>query len=50
MEDNFSTDGVGGGWFGDTFTATLFLLLLHQLHFISSGMRSGRLGTLALEE
>ena len=32
MEDNFTTDAVGG-WFGDTSIVTVFLLSLHQLHF-----------------
>ena len=53
MEGNFSTDRVGREWFGyDSGTlhlfCTLFLLLLHQLHLRSSGIRSQRLGTLAL--
>ena len=30
-------------------SSTLFLLLLHQLHLKSSGIRSGRLGTPALK-
>ena len=39
-----------GGWFQDDSSAlhllcTLFLLLLHQLHLRSSGIRSWRLGT-----
>ena len=51
MEDNFSMDwGAGGAWFGDYSSTlhllcTLFLLLLHQLHLRSSGIRSWRLGT-----
>ena len=44
---------MGGGWFGDDSRAlhllhALFLLLLHQLHFRSSGIRSQRSGTLDL--
>ena len=40
----------GDGWFGDDSSAlyllcALFLLLLHQLHLRSSGIRSQRLGT-----
>ena len=57
VEDNFPTDrGWGGaGWFWDDSRAlhllcTLFLLLLHQLHFSSSDIRSQRLGTPALED
>ena len=48
--------GLGvGGEFGDDSCAlhllsTLFLLLLHQLHFRSSGIRSQRLGTSALAD
>ena len=55
-EDNFSKDSGWGGWeFGDDSSAlhllsTLFLLLLHQLHFRSSGIRSQRLGTSALAD
>ena len=43
--------GLGGkGWFRDDSSAlhlfcTLFLLLLHQIHLRSSGIRTGRLGT-----
>ena len=42
-----------GGWFGDDSSALhlscpLFLLLLHQLHLRSSGIRSWMLGTPAL--
>ena len=55
MEDNFSTDG-SGYWFGDGSNAlhllcslVLLLLLLHQLHLRSSGIRSRRLGTPALK-
>ena len=49
MEDSFSMDW-GGGWSqGDSsalhLLCTLFLLLLHQLHLRSLGMRSWRLGT-----
>ena len=45
MKYNFS-HGLGrGGWFGDdSSTLHLFLLLLHQLHLRSSGIRSWRLG------
>ena len=54
MEDNFPTDW-GRGWFLDDSSTlhllcTLFLLLLHQLHLRSTGIRSRRLGTTALEE
>ena len=55
MEDNFSTDG-SGYWFGDGSNAlhllcslVLLLLLLHQLHLRSSGIRSRRLGTPTLK-
>ena len=53
MEDSFSVDPGGWGCFGDDLRAlhvlcTLFLLLLHQLHLKSSGIRSQRLGTPAL--
>ena len=49
MEGNFSRHR-GGGWFWDDsralrFLCTLSLLLLHQLHLGSSGIRSWRLGT-----
>ena len=52
MEENFSMDLVGvgeGEWFQDDSCAlhvscALFLLLLHQLHLRSSGVRSRRLG------
>ena len=49
VEDNFSTDWVGW-WFPDDSSTlhllcTLFLLLLHQLHLRSSGIRSWRLET-----
>ena len=52
MGDNFSTDW-SGGWFGDDSSALhllcpLFLLLLHQLHLRSSGVRSQRSGTPAI--
>ena len=45
--------GVGWGWFEDDSSALhllciLFLLLLHQLHLRSSGIRSWRVGTPAL--
>ena len=58
MEDNFSTDqGHRGveGWFGDNSSAlnvlcTLSLLLLHQLHLGSSGIRFWRLETPDLED
>ena len=48
VEDNFSMD-QWGGWFGDDsrvlhLLCTLFLLLLHELHLKSSGLRSQRLG------
>ena len=53
MENNFSAGGKG--WFGDDSNVLhlfiyllLFLLLLHQLHLRSSGIRSQRLGTPAL--
>jgi len=54
MEDNFPTDRGQGGWFGDDSSTShllwaLFLLLLYQLHFRSSGVRSWKLGNLALE-
>ena len=47
LEDNFSMEG---GWFWDGsrvfhLLCTLFLLLLHQLHLRSSGIRSQSLGT-----
>ena len=49
VEDNFSTDGGGGRFHDDSSTLhlpiTLFLLLLHWLHLISSGIKSWRLGT-----
>ena len=54
VEDSFSTGwGQARGWFGDGSRAllllcTLFLLLLHQLHFSSPGIRSQRLGTPAV--
>ena len=46
----FPWTGGGEGWFGnDSNTShllcTLFLLLLHKLHFRSSGIRSRGLGT-----
>ena len=49
IKDNFSMDGERG-WFGDDSSAshllcTLFLLLLHQLHLRSSGIRFQRLET-----
>ena len=52
MKENFSMD-EGGGWFGDDSNTLhvlriLFLLLLHQLHLRSSGLRSQRLGSPAL--
>ena len=48
------TGGGEGGWFQDNSSTfhllrTLFLLLLHQIHLRSSGIRSQRLGTPALE-
>ena len=53
MEDSFSMD-QGGGWFGDDSSAlhllcTLFLLLLHQLHLRSSGIRFWKLETPAVQ-
>ena len=50
VEDNFSMDwGVGSGWLWDDSSAlyllcTFCLLLLHQLHYRSSGIRCQRLG------
>ena len=49
LEDNFSTHG-GGEWFWDDSSTlhllrTLFLLLLHQLHLRSLGIRSQTLQT-----
>ena len=55
-EDSFSTDlSWSGGWFLDDSSTlhllcTLFLLLLHQLHFRSSGIGSQRLGTPELND
>ena len=56
LEERFSMDhGVGWGeWSGDDSRAlqllrTVCLLLLHQLHLRSSGLRSQRLGTPALD-
>ena len=49
VEDNFSIDWVGG-W-GQDYSSALhllciwFMLLLHQFHFRSSGIRSQSLGT-----
>ena len=53
MEDNFPMGQGEGGWFQDNLRALhllcpLSLLLLHQLHFRWSGIRSWRLGTPAL--
>ena len=50
MGDSFSTDWRWGGCFGDDSSAlhllcTLCLLLFHQLHLRSLGIRSWRLGT-----
>ena len=54
MENSFFSMDTGGmgkrQWFGDDLSVlhllcTLFLSLLHQLHFRSSGIRSQRLGT-----
>ena len=50
MEGNVSMDWGVGGWFQDDSNAlqllcTLFLLLLHQLHLRSLGIRFWRLGT-----
>ena len=56
VEDKFLMDsGVAEGWFwNDSRTlhllCTLFLLLLHQLHLQSSGIRSWRLGSPAYGE
>ena len=56
VEDNFSMDwGEGRGWFWDDSSelhslCTLFLLLIHQLHFRSPGIRPQRLGTLAVDD
>ena len=50
MEDSFSTAGGGlWGWFGDDLSAlhvlcTLFLLLLHQLHLGSPGIKIPEVG------
>ena len=46
VEDNYSIDHRGGEWFQDDshLLCTLFLLLLHQLHLRSSGLRFRRLG------
>ena len=54
MENRFSMDQGGGGWFPDDSNTlhvlcTLFLLLLHQLHLRSSGIISWRLGAPALK-
>ena len=51
MEDNFSTDA--GGWFWDDSSTlhllcALFLLLLHQFHLRSSGLRSQRFSSVQL--
>ena len=53
MEESFSMN-QGWRWFrGDSealhLLCTLFLLLLHQLHLISSEVRSQRLGTPAIK-
>ena len=56
VDDNFSTDlSWSGGWFWEDSSTlhllyTLFLLLLHQLHFQSSGIGSQRLGTPELND
>ena len=56
MEDIFFSPRLGWeGWFGDDSSSlhwlcTLFLLLLHQLHLRSSGIRSQRLGTSGLND
>ena len=52
MGENTSMDSEGG-WFQDDSAAshllqTLFLILLHQLHLRSPGIRFQRLGTLNL--
>ena len=48
MEDSFPQTGLGGWFWGDVnalhLLCTLFILLLHQLHPRSSGIRSQRLG------
>ena len=54
MENRFSMDQGGDGQFPDDSSTlhvlcTLFLLLLHQLHLRSSGIRSQRLGTPVLQ-
>ena len=46
VEDTLSVNQPGGGLH---LLFTLFLLLLHQLHLRSSGIRPGRLGTPVLE-
>ena len=47
--DNFSTDGLGGGFQDDSSTlhlsCTLVLLLLHELQFRPFGIRPEKLGT-----
>ena len=53
MEDNFSLD-QGGGWFWNDSSAlhllcTLFLLLSHQVHLRSLGIRSQSLGASGLD-
>ena len=50
MKGDFPHELEKWGWFQDDSSAlhllcTLFLLLLHQLHLRSSGIRSRRLGT-----
>ena len=55
VEDNFSADEGWGGQFQDDSSALhllhdLFLLLYHQLHLRSSGIRSWRLRTLELRD
>ena len=54
MEDSFAMDLGIGGWFGDDSSTlgllgTLFPLLLFQLHIRSSGIRSWRLWTPAVD-
>ena len=51
----WTREGVGGGWFQDDsgalhLSCILCLLLLHQLHLRSAGIKSQRLGIPTLEE
>ena len=56
LEDSVSTDGWCGGWFGDDSRALhrlcdlFLLLLLHQFHLRSSGIKSQRLVTPVLDD